>query len=206
MGNGKANAICVTKGENGFRDSTPSGDDIVTDDDDIHTGPDGLCNTPANASNLVPTTCPTAAQLQSYLNDTIWGRQANVYFTVTKSDYTVNYDLDRSGTLAHPSKGPAPNPAEGQAISSVAKDTSVDYNIYYVFARDYSIGTTRIDLGETWTAADGANSPVNHTAHEIGHLLGIGYESFNDEDVMLFEGRASNPCRVIKRDWDTVNP
>ncbi|MDR0994632.1 MAG: hypothetical protein LBN38_08760, partial [Verrucomicrobiota bacterium] len=98
------------------------------------------------------------------------------------------------------------NPAEGDAISSVAIDNSVDYNIYYVFDRDYSIGTTIPSRGETWTAANGANSPENHTAHEVGHLLGIYYESYDYNDVMLYMGQSSNPCRVIRKDWNCVNP
>ena len=118
----------------------------------------------------------------------------------------MNYDLDRSGTLAHPSRGANPNPAEGDAISTIAKDTSVDFNIYYVLARDYSIGTTDPSRAETWTDASGANSPENHTAHEVGHLLGALYESSDILDLMLSYGHGSNPCRIIKRDWNTVNP
>ena len=205
VGNGKANENCVTAGVNACRDTKTSGDDTVVGDD-ITTGPDGICDTIANATDIVPTTDPSAADLQNYLNNTTWGKQANVHFTVTKASMQVNYDLDRSGTLAHPSRGSAPNPAEGEAISTAAKDGSVDYNIYYVYDRDYSIGTTIPSRGETWTAANGANSAVNHTAHEVGHLLGILYESSNIEDVMLSYGSSANPCRVIKRDWDTVNP
>lgn len=125
VGNGRANTTCVTKGANNFRDSKPLSDDAISGDD-VNTGGDGVCNTTATTVNLVPATCPTAAQLQSYLNDMIWGPQANVHFTVTRSLHTVNYDLDRSGTLAHPSKGAIPNPAEGDAISAVAKDSSTD--------------------------------------------------------------------------------
>jgi len=62
----------------------------------------------------------------------------------------------------------------------------VDYNIYYLFNKDYSIGTTVLGGGETWTAANGNDSPENHTAHGTGHLLGIDYESNNVEDIMLF--------------------
>lgn len=205
VGNGSANEVCVAAGVNSFRDSISTGDDVVSGTS-ITTGPDGICDTVANSTDIPPTTDPTATDLQNYLNDTVWAKQANVHFTVTKASHVVNYDLDRSGTLAHPSNGSAPNPAEGDAISTAAKDASVDYNIYYVHARDYSIGTTIPSLAETWTAANGANSPVNHTAHEVGHLLGILYESNDIDDIMLNYGDVSNPCRVIKKDWDTVNP
>ena len=53
-------------------------------------------NSAANNTNLVPVNAPTAAALQTYLN-TVWGKQANVTFTVTRTDFTVNYDLNRDG-------------------------------------------------------------------------------------------------------------
>ena len=210
VGKGKANATCVTKGANSFRDTIPAGDDVVTGDD-IHTGADGVCNTMANAINLVPTTCPTAAQLQSYLNDTIWGRQANVYFTVIRSDHTLNFDLDRDGKLDDPYEGPPGTPKvplqwdEVNAVRTV-RDTSVDYNIFYVGSYEYPIGLTDSPDVFTQGTAPGCNSVENHTAHEVGHLLGIRYESLDMKDVMYQAGLPANPCRVVKRDWDTVNP
>jgi len=205
-GDKKAYSICVTAGANGFRDTVLMGDDTVSGDD-ITTGPDGICDTVAYSTDLAPAFDPSAADLESYLND-VWGKQANIYFSVTKSNIQVNYDLDRSNTLAHPSLGPAANPAEDNAISTAAKDTSVDFNIYYVFIRDQTIGTTNITRGETWTAANGDNTSLNHTAHEVGHLLSIpeSGHSTDQSDLMYRAGISTNPTRVIKRDWDTVNP
>jgi len=146
---------------------------------------------------------PSASELENYLSDTVWGRQANVYFTVTRTDTTMNYDLDRNCKLAFPTN----SMAECDAISAAAKNSSTDFNIYYVAAVDQAIGWTINAYGETWTAANGANSPVNHTAHEVGHLLGIiNYESTNSLDVMLSYGDPSNPYRVIRHDWNIVNP
>jgi hypothetical protein len=184
---GKPGALCVGPGANGFVDSRVQGDDALTAGG-ITTGPDGICDTLANHYDLPPANCPSAAELAAYLND-VWGKQANVWFTVTRSDCTVNYDLDRSGTLAHPNRGAAPNPAEAETISAEARDNSVDYNIYYVYAFDYSIGTTSNERGETLTAGEGRKSVIHdasffpvcpvparhlaeHSKGRSGHALG----------------------------------
>lgn len=208
VGKGKLNVICVTKGANNFRDTIPSGDDVVNGTS-IDTGPDGIANTTANATNLVPANAPTKAALQQYLNGTIWGLQANVFFTVTESSSTVNYDLDRDGKLDDPYEGPPGTPKVPNDFSELnvvrgAKDTSVNYNIYYVKSYEFPIGLTIAD--EIFTEGRGANSIVNHTAHEVGHALGRSSESNNVEDVMYKFGVSANPCRVLKVDWDAVNP
>ena len=208
VGNGKANTIAVTKGANSFRDTKPSGDDVVNGDS-VDTGLDGIANTAANATNLVPTNFPTPAGLQQYLNDSIWGLQANVFCTVTESSSTLNYDLDRDGKLDDPYEGPPGTPKNPNDFSEVnvvrgAKDTTVDINIYYVKSYEYPIGLTVAD--EVFTVGKGDNSIVNHTAHEVGHAMGRAGESNNVEDVMYKSGLMTDPCRVLKVDWDAVNP
>lgn len=46
---------------------------------------------------IIPTNVPTAQALENYLNNKIWGRQANAFCTVTRTDYDVNYDLNGDG-------------------------------------------------------------------------------------------------------------
>ena len=79
---GVANAVCVSSGPNGFRDTVPNGDDVI-DGNSITVGANGVCDTIANNQNLVPVNVPSAASLQSFLNGKTWGNQANVYFTIT---------------------------------------------------------------------------------------------------------------------------
>ena len=118
------------------------------------------------------------------MNDTIWGRQANVYFTVIRSDHTLNFDLDRDGKLDDPYEGPPGTPKvplqwdEVNAVRTV-RDTSVDYNIFYVGSYEYPIGLTDSPDVFTQGTAPGCNSVENHTAHEVGHLLGISHELLN---------------------------
>jgi hypothetical protein len=66
--------------------------------------------------------------------------------------------------------------------------------------------TTVIGLGLTWIQDSHVNSTVNVSAHEMGHLLGISYESSDAIDVMLSFGSATNPCNVKRKDWNIVNP
>lgn len=86
------------------------------------------------------------------------------------------------------------------------RDTSVDFNIYYVSSYEFPIGLTVSPEVFTQGMSSGLNSIENHTAHEVGHLLGRNGESTNVLDVMYQAGHASNPCRVLKFDWDAVNP
>jgi hypothetical protein len=200
VGQGAPNGPCVGAGANAFRDTAAAAGDDVIAGNDINSGPNGICETAANQTNLVPMNAPTAAALQDYLNNTIWGKQANVMFTVTRSDFTVNYDLNRDGGLAD-----APLD-EVNAISAVAKDATADINVYYVKALEVPQATTVIGLHLTWIQDTHVNSTVNVSAHEIGHELGIAYESMDPIDVMLSFGSATNPCNVKQRDWNTVNP
>ena len=73
---------------NGFRDTVPEGDDRVSGSG-IIAGPNGICDTEANDSPLAPSNVPTAQAVQNYLNTITWGPQANVFFTVTRSDASV---------------------------------------------------------------------------------------------------------------------
>lgn len=200
--NAGANKVCVEAGANEFRDTKPQGDDKVVGNN-ITTGADGVCNTTANNQNLVPANITTAAALQNYLNKKIWGNQANAHFTITRKDHVVNYDLDLDGDTGD-AGGVPPGPAEENEISDAAKNAAVDYNFYYVNNVQGAIGYAIIARGELWTGANGNNSIVNHTAHETGHVLGIGYESNDNKDVMFKTGINVNPCRVTRRNWRAI--
>lgn len=201
LGHGQPNATCVTPGHNKFRDTAPLGDDGVSaDDKNITTGADGICNTTANAENLIPVSVPTAATLESYLNNVIWGKQANAYFTVSRSDKAVNYDLNRNsqcdGNLTSFTD-------EETAIINAANDNRADLNVYYV--NTYSLADGGTLFQQSFIGDDHPDSTENITAHEIGHGLGIHYESTDPMDIMFGPLSSSNPCNVKKSDWDTVN-
>jgi hypothetical protein len=148
---------------------------------------------------------PTAAALQTYLNDTTWGKQTNVFFTVTQSDKNVPYDLDASGKLADPVEVSATD-VEINAISAAAKAGGVDFNMYFINEMEVPHAFTIRGQGETWIQDTHVNSTENVAAHELGHALGIAGESPNADDVMLGFGSATNPCKVRAAHWNTVNP
>ena len=224
VGHGQANTVCVTAGSNLFRDTEGDAlnDDIVATDGSgreyINSGGNGLCETKANDTDIARTAgVPTAQSLENYLNNTTWGKQANVFFRVTKGiDDQVNYDMNRDGQL---SSEPPLVLSEVNPIVTKAKDTSYDYNIYYIGTPIRRLldpsgnptgprpgAFTNRSGGDTWvgTIFDGSIEYI--TGHEAGHLLGIGYESTNAYDLMFGVSSASNPCQIRKRDWDVVNP
>lgn len=158
-----------------------------------------------NNPDLVPANVPTAASLQTYLNDTIWGKQANVFSTVTRDDKSVGWDLDGNQKLADPVLASATS-AEINAISAGAKKNGVDFNIYFINEMEIPHAFTLRSRGETWIQSTHVNSEENVSAHELGHAMGRRGESTDSKDVMYEVGNASNPCEVRKRDWDAVNP
>jgi len=206
--------VVVGPGPNGFRDTPPDGDDVVSPDNlYVLAGPNGIADTLRNNVSLVPSDVPSASALENYLNNDAWGRQANVYFTVTRSDYVINYDLDRNTMLNDPYElpnGTQKNPldwGEIDVISPVAKDMSVDYNVYYVADYEYPVALTEIPRGEVWIGDLKSGTVEYITAHEIGHCLGIvGHAGrITHLHLMAPYDSSSSPCQTLKIDWDVVN-
>ena len=76
----------------------------------------------------------TAQQAQTYLNQ-VYGPQTNTYFSVTRKDYALEYDIGGpnasvNGKLDIRVSFPFTN--EQSAIEDYAKDSLSDYNIYFV--------------------------------------------------------------------------
>ena len=172
---------------------------------------------------------PTAAQAQSYLNQ-VYGLQTNTYFTVTRRDYALAYDVGGLGATVNDKldlTAIPPYTAEQMVIeNSDAKDYGV-YNIYFV--HDYadqqgpnSVGHALSRLNSAYIKDySGRTAVVTVLAHELGHLLGItfhadldlsfnpGYLKGTDPTVRLMHstinGPVDNPKVLIKAEWDLVN-
>ncbi len=164
---------------------------------------DGNPDTPPPSSNV-----PTATGLQAYLNN-IWGKQANVYFTVTKgTDFEVNYDLNNDVKIDSQAPG-----SEPLAIINTEKDETKDFNIYFLGlgVKTLPNGTTPaafsyFDYEASWIGRTYSGTRDYITAHEIGHLLGVSGQ-FTDNTFLMYESDLlTSPCKIGKREWDIVNP
>jgi len=151
--------------------------------------------------NLTPSTVPTASSMQGYLQNTTWGRQANVFFTVDASNpisLSVHYDLlpvpDGNGVLDD-FQGANFGSIETAAIAQafLGLDPHSGDNIGHTVVSYVSKFGPRGGVpcppgkicaldGETLNGTHvsfvqglqevGSNSRENVTAHEIGHGMG----------------------------------
>jgi hypothetical protein len=166
-------------------------------------------------TNNPPTNVPTQADLKSYL-DGLYGKQANIFFKVLPAtNIVVNYDLNGNGSLNLTTSGIT---AEGAAITnaaSIGSSPSV-INLYYVNALAVSNtiglinGIAYPTLRVTFIRDVETNLIANVTAHEIGHQLGLqGHVPIewrgNDDRLMWWISLTTAPCRLIQREWRTVN-
>lgn len=212
---GRTTTACVTAGSNGFRDTIPGGDDQVlteslTNIEYVSVGANRICDTTANSTDTPPPSSaniPSASALQTALNNTYWGKQANIYFTIiTGQTRQINYDLDRDNLIS--SEGGN----EPLAIHNIARDSSADFNLYYLGlnVKTLANGNTPSAFSNPTFNASWFSPTHNGTieyiaAHEIGHLLGASGTNVA-EDLMYETDSSNSPCRIRKRDWDLVNP
>ncbi|MFC1679397.1 hypothetical protein ACFL2T_04230 [Elusimicrobiota bacterium] len=206
--------VCVSPGDNDFRDTIPHPDDELYGDN-IIAGANGQCDTTKNTSSIPPSRAPTASQVRTGL-DGLWGPQANIFFTVERNAVEVNYDvLDRDGKLRAPILGDVQSQLEVAKISLAAKTETADINIYYVkgFTTEKDNGIAIFiegeQKGEIWIDDSHINSTVNITAHEVGHILGNltdAEHSGDSADLMFGSERAEDPCRIRRFDWHRAHP
>jgi hypothetical protein len=127
----------------------------------------------------VPVNTPTAAALQQYLND-VFGKQVNVFFTVTRTDHVLNFDLNRNGTLNM--SGHDALSEEEMVLDSQARNPAATFNIYYVKSYSYlgSIGkaVSKIAIAYIRDYELTSNGGVMHTiVHEQAIALGWGIQT-----------------------------
>lgn len=217
-----ADTVCIMSGANGFLDTVADSRDVIDVDPAnpaqqvIKAGSNESCNSSVNDDDIAPPSLPNATDLENYLNNTSWGRQSNVYFTVSRgTDFEVNFDLDRDGKLEYLTGGTSP---EAVAIRNKSNDADA-FDLYYV-------GTTILDNSQPGGLATGAFAgPANGgngwfgtqgltiqiAGHEVGHILGRLTHSPREDiymlDLMYFKSEPTlNQCRVRNPDWDLVNP
>lgn len=201
------NAVVVSAGANGFRDTKPAAGDIVSPSDlDILAGPDGDADTSA-ASADIPSTAVGLAGIVSTLNDQIYN-QAVLQWDVTElAPVAVNFDLDRDGYVDVWNW----MSAEMVAITDAAKDDSYDNNIFLVDRpSDGSLGFMRFNQRYGFVHPDMSGHDENTIAHELGHgAFGLDHPDQRpapDRDPEnLMHSTAPDPWRLRKYQWDAIN-
>ncbi len=83
---GTPNTVCITSGGNRFLDTIADPNDAEDVDPAdstlrvVKAGANGVCQTEPNDDDIAPPSgIPSATELQNYLNNTTWGRQANIF-------------------------------------------------------------------------------------------------------------------------------
>ncbi len=166
-----------------------------------------------------PTNLPTQASLQSYLNS-VYGQQANVYFTVAPLiTNSVPYDLNSNTVMDAETTN-----EYGTIINHVNTNaTIIVYYVHSIALMGSPGGAFSLVPGTPYTFVSDrhSNSVENITAHEIGLHFGTSphevaprgvvartptrYVLGNPDRLMWYKSQASNPCRLSRDEWTNVN-
>ena len=203
VGEGQPNAVCVTAGPNGLRDSAAVGNDEVVGET-VTTGPDGVCDTLAVDFALESLPLPSIPDLQTFLNATVYD-QAVVEWTVTElPPIEVNYDLDLDGELDNNGLEAAPIIAAASAMTA-----PFDNVVFVADAGDGGI-LGFAGLGQKFAFVHvlshaGTGAKVNTTvAHELGHAF-AALEHTDDDDENLMHPDNVDVFRLRRPQWDQIH-
>ena len=232
-GEGIANKTCIKLGAgHTVLYSTAHGDDNYHADH-IDTGANGVCETDADPSDMqvfskgqgihkdiVPQNTPAAATLQDYLNQ-VFGIQTNTYFTVTRSDFASDHDINKNGIFDIRINFGIFTDEENLIATH---RTGADFDIFYFSTyspESSSVGVTK--QGGFAYVRDGSTQILNTTAHEVGHLLGLMHAtdamlSYTQQNPAYLPGTDHKkrlmttneqpgiaPTLLIKPEWDIIN-
>lgn len=162
-----------------------------------------------------PTNVPTASDLQNYLNS-VWGTQANAWFTVTdKGDHVVDFESWQGSQ--HPN-------VDGKVQRNAPFDPTLNgemdriwqahgspsvINLYFVNALNPS-GAGGVSVNDKIIFVQDNTSPGEKkyvVAHEVGHSLGVvspEHNNISKKNLMYYQVQASNPTEIRKVDWKQV--
>jgi len=214
---GSPMSICVSAGGNTELDTNPNGDDIISGTN-ILMGPNGICNTMANSTDVINNTVLGRADLENYLNKVF--KQACIRWEVTELQAaTVNWDIDRNGFLAY--NGNAGSDEE-MAVRKQA-DGTYDHNIFLVapftqtspkpneILLGYGILPGKHVFLDSTVHSHRSASVLNTLAHELGHNLdlkhvnGIKFFTNDRSNLMWDTSLPKEPISLRKFQWDTAN-
>ncbi len=169
-------------------------------------------------TNTVPTNVATSAELETKLN-TVFGSQANVFFTVWPAVSTnVNYDLNGNSKLNIAGKGCEADTEEYAAIAEELT-TTANLRVFYVRGMGNDSGVEAggwtpalagIPLNRTFIQDEHNGSPAYIAVHEVGHSLGHLKDLTNAaqgkiDRLMWGNAQTNDPCRLIRDEWRKLN-
>jgi len=206
-GNGAPDHLCVGLGDNGFRDTNnvDVGDTLVADG--IGTGPDGICNSVADDTNVLSTDFGTEALIREYLNNVIYNQAVVWWREVSKLEaVAVNFDLNRDGLL---DESVWDNPEMLAVINGAQDLTNFDYNVFLVDnPSSGSLGISTYNQPFAFVCVDEhASESVNTTiAHELGHAQGLQHpDESGDPDTGNLMHSTSGGEKLRKGQWDDLH-
>lgn len=195
-------SICVSSGPNGKRDTIKGGDDVYSGEN-ILVGPNMICESVADLTDDMSTDPYTEAELQDYLNNTVYN-QAVVKWTVKKLDAkAANFDLNNDGMIDVSSW----TTAEMDVVIAECKDDTRDHNIFLVDnPSDNSYGFMQFNQRYGFVHGDTSPAPQTTTAHELGHgAFELTHESGLGVGVNLMTQGGQDKWRLFVDQWSTIH-
>lgn len=200
-----ATDICVSPGDNGKRDTIKGGDDVYSGEN-ILVGANLKCDTTADDEDDESTDPYTAAELEDYLDDTVYN-QAVVDWTVDKlSDKDVNFDLDRDGYIDVSSW----TTAEMDVIINNCDPGGYDKVVFIVNNPNGPYGGCSYG-GSSYAFIFPGSDEERTTAHELGHaafslpdLEWLEWPLISDNYNLMWHTSAYSGKRLRKDQWTTI--
>jgi len=162
-------------------------------------------------SGVAPTNIPDAGSLSVYLNNA-YGKQANMFFSVnpaSTSNLQIPYDQDNNKRLNYVGtsvQGPEADSITNYMFAIPKIPAANEKWMFYV----HEINPTAVEgfagSGAGFLEDQATNGQVQKTAHELGHSLGIGFNSTDKLDLMFEHADGSQPCRIPRSQWKLINP
>ena len=230
LGNGVPFGSCVSAGGNRLLDTRPNSNDVESTDSlghpVINSGADGRCDTRANNTNTPAPEPISAVALENFINNSIWGKQANYYVNIntTVRNAKINFDFNRDGFLDDPN---AHGQAEYDAIrlsgNSSGRVPGSPVDMYFIGmpykpVHDPVSNTDVASLAITerggFASIFGNEARALTTttgAHELGHAMGDNHrfdrlypDEFLGWMMYSYDQPGTTPCRTGKPDWVNI--